>query len=305
MILALLDLSGAGHAVASGHDDRRRVLRDRGHQLRAGRRRSGLPRLKHASARSTCRTHARRAVEATSPQVTSGDYDTGDQIDGGLSCLANGERRPIAEIREGDMVLATDPETGESGPREVVATLPHTDQLLTLETSSGEIVTTEDHRYWNQTEQAWQESQDLDEGDQLLTADGDIVTVEGLDWTTVHTAPAYDLDIDDLHSFYVAAGDEAVLVHNCDVALGLKGSGDVGGIGNAGWVGAGLAGEGPFVSRFYQALYRSTSNGGRIRFNLDGLDLDRALAVNRFSDPFDVGVTNWELQQVLANPQFR
>jgi hypothetical protein len=93
--------------------------------------------------------------------------------------LANGERRAIADIEVGDEVLATDPETGESGPREVVATMLHTDQLLTLRTSSGEIVTTEDHRYWNQTDQEWQESQDLDLGDQLLAADGDIVTVEG------------------------------------------------------------------------------------------------------------------------------
>ena len=49
------------------------------------------------------------------------------------------------------MSLATDPETGESGAREVVATLPYTDQLLTLRTSSGVIVTTEDHRSWNAT----------------------------------------------------------------------------------------------------------------------------------------------------------
>jgi len=79
----------------------------------------------------------------------------------------------------------------------------------------------------------------------------------------------------------------------------------VGGVGNAGWVEAGLANDGPFVQRFYQSLYRSTSGGGRIRFNLDGLDLDQALSVNRFSDPFEVGATNWELQQVLAVPQFR
>jgi hypothetical protein len=87
--------------------------------------------------------------------------------------------------------------------------------LLTLRTSSGEIITTEDDNYWNQTDQQWQESQDLDPDDRLLTGDGDEVTVEGLDWSTVHTAAAYDLTIDDLHTFYVAAGDDPVLVHNC------------------------------------------------------------------------------------------
>lgn len=141
--------------------------------------------------------------------------------------LANGESRPIKDVREGDMVMATDPETGETGAREVIATLPHTDQLLTLKTSAGDIITTEDHRYWNETDQAWQESQDLDEGDRLLTADGDQVTVEGLDWSTVHTDDAYDLDVADLDSFYVGAGDESVLVHNqdpCRVPYGAGGN---------------------------------------------------------------------------------
>lgn len=131
-----------------------------------------------------------------------------------LVLLANGERRAIADVREGDMVLATDPGTGETGPREVVATLPHTDRLVTLETSSGGIVTTEDHEYWNVTDGEWQESQDLDRGDRLLSADGDEVTAEGLDWSTAHTAQAYDLTIEDIHTFYVAAGAEDVLVHN-------------------------------------------------------------------------------------------
>ena len=79
---------------------------------------------------------------------------------------------------------------------------------------------------------------------------------------------------------------------------------DLGAIGNKDWIAKGLSGEKPFVQRFYQALYRSTSGGGRIKFNLDDLDINRALKTDRFSDPFDVGVTNWELQQILSNRQF-
>ena len=55
-----------------------------------------------------------------------------------LTLMANGETKPISEVAVGDEVLATDPETGESGPREIMATLPHTDQLLTLRLSSGD-----------------------------------------------------------------------------------------------------------------------------------------------------------------------
>jgi hypothetical protein len=39
--------------------------------------------------------------------------------------------------------------------------------------------------------------------------------VEGLDWSTVHTDDAYDLTVAGLHTYYVGAGDESVLVHNC------------------------------------------------------------------------------------------
>lgn len=38
-----------------------------------------------------------------------------------------------------------------------------------------------------------------------------------MDWSSVHTAPAYDLTVADLHTFYVAAGPEDVLVHNCNI----------------------------------------------------------------------------------------
>jgi len=67
------------------------------------------------------------------------------------------------------------------------------------------------------------------------------------------------------------------------------------------WVDAGLAENGVFVRRFYQATYRTTRRGGKINFRLDDLDIDRVLSVDRFSDPFEVGVTNWKLQQMLNN----
>jgi hypothetical protein len=67
------------------------------------------------------------------------------------------------------------------------------------------------------------------------------------------------------------------------------------------WVDAGLAENGVFVRRFYQATYRTTRRGGKINFRLDDLDIDRVLSVDRLSDPFEVGVTNWKLQQMLNN----
>lgn len=141
--------------------------------------------------------------------------------------MADGSRKRIADVQVGDQVLATDPETGETGTRAVLATLPHTDQLLSLHTSSGDIVTTEDHLYWNATDQQWQESQDLDTGDRLLSADGSEVFVERLNWTSAHAGDAYDLTIDDLHTFFVGAGDEAILVHNANPCLRVLYEGEV------------------------------------------------------------------------------
>jgi hypothetical protein len=165
------------------------------------------------SSRGTSTTPSPRRVATKADDVIgavcsfSGDTDV---------LMADGTRKRIDEIEVGDMVVATDPETGETKAREVVATLPHSDQLVTLDTSVGEIVTTEDHRYWNLTDGEWQAAQGLDSGDRLLAASGASVVVEGLDWSTLHTTTAYDLDVQGIDTFYVGAGEAEVLVHNCD-----------------------------------------------------------------------------------------
>ena len=74
--------------------------------------------------------------------------------------------------------------------------------------------TTEDHEFWNVTDQAWQQTQHIDPGDYLLTADGQVVEAGNLLWDTAHHAPAFDLTINGIHTYHVTAGDEDVLVHN-------------------------------------------------------------------------------------------
>jgi len=130
--------------------------------------------------------------------------------------MADGTRKRIDQIREGDQVAAADPETGESGSRTVEATWPHRDDLITLRTSVGQIHTTEDHPYWNETDQEWEQIQQFNKGDQLLTPDGSRVTVLALDWSTRANAPAYNLTVNELHTYNVlTTSDTPVLVHNC------------------------------------------------------------------------------------------
>ncbi|MEM8925638.1 MAG: polymorphic toxin-type HINT domain-containing protein, partial [Actinomycetota bacterium] len=133
--------------------------------------------------------------------------------------LADGRTKRIDQVEVGDWVLAADPGTGEQGPRRVTATWPHNDWLIDLRVEGGAVTTTEDHPFWNQSDHQWQESQHFDSGDLLLQADGSTVAVHGLDWATVTYSPAYDLTVDDLHTFFVRVADGAVLVHNACLDL--------------------------------------------------------------------------------------
>lgn len=128
--------------------------------------------------------------------------------------MADGSKKPIEDVEVGDVVLATDPETGEEGAREVTHLWVHEDQLVDLKVSGGEVTTTEDHPFWNVTDQQWQDSQDLDPGDLLHTANGATLTVTGVDWNTVQQGTAYNLTVADIHTYYVLAGNTPVLVHN-------------------------------------------------------------------------------------------
>jgi pretoxin HINT domain-containing protein len=84
------------------------------------------------------------------------------------------------------------------------------------------VTTTEDHPYWNSTDQQWQQAQELDPGDILLAANGRTVRASGLRADTVRTAMAFTLSVDDLHTYYVLGGDAPVLVHNCPASKALN-----------------------------------------------------------------------------------
>ncbi len=128
--------------------------------------------------------------------------------------MADDTTKPISEVLVGDAVLAYDPETGERGPRKVTHLWVHHDTLLDLEVDESSVTTTEDHPFWNVTDQAWQPAAELDTGDLVLTAGGGTASVDSLDWSTRFAGTAYNLTVDGIHTYYVAVGDDEVLVHN-------------------------------------------------------------------------------------------
>jgi hypothetical protein len=68
------------------------------------------------------------------------------------------------------------------------------------------------------TGREWQDAQAIDPGESVLTADGDLLPVQGIDWATQAGGVAYNLTVADLHTYFVVVGDAEVLVHNtCDL----------------------------------------------------------------------------------------
>ncbi len=128
--------------------------------------------------------------------------------------MADGTTKAIAAVVVGDLVMATDPETGETGARVVTATWVHGDELTDLEIDGRKLATTEDHPFWNVTDKEWQRADELDRGDGVLGAAGTLSRVGGLVLRSKRIASAYNLSVDHLNTYYVVAGDVSVLVHN-------------------------------------------------------------------------------------------
>jgi len=143
-----------------------------------------------------------------------------------LVLLAGGTNRAIKDVAVGDQVLSTDPETGVTEAKTVEALHLNKDTDLTDVTvithDSGKdheatLHTTWHHPFWNETKHDWVYAQDLKTGDLLHTDSGTLVEVKNVH-NTVGAADMRDLTIDQIHTYYVIAGDTPVLVHNtpCD-----------------------------------------------------------------------------------------
>ncbi|MFV2104630.1 polymorphic toxin-type HINT domain-containing protein [Micromonospora sp. LOL_024] len=128
--------------------------------------------------------------------------------------LADGTTKPISHLRVGDEVYATDPETGETGKRRVTHVWVHEDNLHTLTIDGATLNTTEDHPFWNATDREWQRADALQPGDQLASTTATPVQVTEAVPLPSWRALAYNLTVDELHTYYVLAGGTPVLVHN-------------------------------------------------------------------------------------------
>jgi hypothetical protein len=129
--------------------------------------------------------------------------------------LADGRTEPIADIRVGDKVLATDPRTGVTGAEPVTALHENLDTDFADVTINGDqaVRTTQHHPFWNATTQSWTDAGDLRPGDALLGRAGSATVTRVERYTGARTM--HNLTVADLHTYYVIAGGTPVLVHNC------------------------------------------------------------------------------------------
>jgi RHS repeat-associated protein len=160
----------------------------------------------------------------------------GDEAAAALGCLrrnsfaadtpvlmADGSAKPIQDVRLGDKVLATDPTTGESGPREVTDLIAGVGEkqlvkiTVDVDGQAGDqtsvVTATDSHPFWVDDRGAWADAKDLAVGDDLRTAEGALLEVVS---TTTRTEyrKVYNLTVDGLHTYFVLAGDKSLLVHN-------------------------------------------------------------------------------------------
>ncbi len=133
--------------------------------------------------------------------------------------MADGSTKNIEDVEIGDEVLATDPYSGESGPRKVTRLIRTEDDkqfnTLSIATEDGveQLTATHEHPFWSPSEKAWIAAGDLTPDMTLLTDDGSTVIVTGNN-PFARYARTYNLTVDDIHTYYVLAGDTPVLVHN-------------------------------------------------------------------------------------------
>ncbi|RCV54337.1 hypothetical protein DEF23_03370 [Marinitenerispora sediminis] len=135
--------------------------------------------------------------------------------------MADGSYLAIEQIAVGDEVWATDPLTGETGPREVTAVITGDGEKTLVEITvtddtgvSDTITATDGHPFWVPDKSAWVDAIDLQPGTWLQTSAGTWVQVSAVEARTVSDQAVYNLTVDDLHTYYVGVGGPDVLVHN-------------------------------------------------------------------------------------------
>jgi hypothetical protein len=140
--------------------------------------------------------------------------------------MADGSTKAIKDVKVGDKVLATDPETGETRAETVTAEIlgKGVKNLVkvTIDTDgkkgskTAEITATDKHPFWVPELGEWIDATDLKSGEWLRTSAGTLVQITAVKRWTALDATVHNLTVSMVHTYYVLAGAKPVLVHNCN-----------------------------------------------------------------------------------------
>jgi RHS repeat-associated protein len=146
---------------------------------------------------------------------------------GTLVVMADGSRKPIEEVAAGDMVLATDPKSGQTRAERVIAVIADKGAKnlvqITVDTDGergdgvGVVVATSEHPFWSPDQRAWVEAGDLSAGSWLRTSAGTYVQVSAIAKSSSSGQRVYNLDVAGSSTYHVAVGGADALVHNDDL----------------------------------------------------------------------------------------
>ncbi|TDE21966.1 RHS repeat-associated core domain-containing protein [Actinomadura sp. 6K520] len=184
----------------------------------------------------------RKSAPAEPPPTQCNSFVPGTPV-----LLADGGHRAIEDIRVGDKVLATNPETGETSPQPVLGTIttkgdkdlvritvntdapvrfrvtgevpqPSLTETRNLKLAkSGVVVATGDHPFWVAGDiNAWVKATDLEPGMWLRTNAGIYAQLTAIKRRAAQDQRVHNLTIASTHTYYVQAGATSVLTHNID-----------------------------------------------------------------------------------------
>ena len=133
----------------------------------------------------------------------------------GTMILAASGLVAIENIKAGDKVISTDPETFETAEKTVLETYIREDsKLIHLMINGEEIITTETHPFYVKN-QGFIKAGELIVGDELLDVNGNVLLVEKFNVElTDEPVTVYNFQVEGFHTYHV--GCFYVLVHNAD-----------------------------------------------------------------------------------------
>ena len=121
----------------------------------------------------------------------------------------------IENIKAGDRVISTDPDTFEVAEKKVLETyVRQVDRLVYLTINGEEIVTTVDHPFYVKNS-GFVNACDLQIGNKVINASGDALVIENIITKFVNNpVTVYNFQVEDFHTYHV--GEYNILVHNAN-----------------------------------------------------------------------------------------